>query len=235
MSLDTISLLKEQNRQWAQDVIGRDKDFFTQSAKGQQPKILWIGCADSRVPESVILECMPGAIFAHRNIANQVFPDDNNGMAVLKYAVEELRVEHIIVVGHSRCGGVAACYEPLTAEDRALCFGPFEKTSWPPSDPLTEWLAPLKRRVEELLASDSPPAKLQQVIDINVQDQVQKIIALPVVQNAWVRLEDLTRDDRGPEGERERKKLAGIHGWCYELETGLVRDLGVSVASPNLK
>lgn len=162
---------------------------------------------------------------------------DINGMAVLKYAVEELRVEHIIIAGHSACGGVAACYPQLSEADKARCFGPLEKAtlSESPTDPLSQWLAPLKRRVEELVNSQSPRPELQEVIDINVGDQVEKVVSLPVIQDAWMRMEDMNRMYLGPEGERNRRKLLGVHGWCYELGTGLVRDLGVSVYSPNFK
>ncbi|KIP01124.1 hypothetical protein PHLGIDRAFT_38394, partial [Phlebiopsis gigantea 11061_1 CR5-6] len=102
-----LTRLLTSNAQWATDVSRVEPAFFEQCAKGQSPKVLWIGCADSRVPESVVLACKPGEVFVTRNIANQVHLHDDSVLAVLAYAVAELGVEHVVVVGHSNCGGVA--------------------------------------------------------------------------------------------------------------------------------
>lgn len=162
-------------------------------------------------------------------------------MAVLNYAVESLRVEHIIVAGHSHCGGVAYCYPDLAEEEKDLCFGPLEQKVLPESvdNPLSQWLAPLRKRVEALLneaSSASPPQpkpELEEVIKFNVTNQVNTLVDLPVVRNAWMRPEDMNKIYLGPEGERNRRRLLGVHGWRYNLETGLVDDLGISRYSPN--
>ncbi|KAI0742644.1 carbonic anhydrase, partial [Daedaleopsis nitida] len=127
--------------------------------------VLWIGCADSRVPEAVVTASMPGVIFVHRNIANQFDPTDDNGFSVLSYAVETVGVQHIIVVGHTRCGGVAAAMS--TAQDPSPS---------PPSSALERWLEPL---VE--LARDTEH-NLDVLTRANVRAQVEKIARLDVVQ-----------------------------------------------------
>jgi len=100
--------LSERVEQWSSKMVETDPDFFPKSAKGQSPKILWIGCADSRIPESTILGLKPGEVFVHRNIANIITPTDINSLSVIEFAVAHLKVEHILVCGHTSCGGVNA-------------------------------------------------------------------------------------------------------------------------------
>ncbi|KAJ3557889.1 hypothetical protein NM688_g1222 [Phlebia brevispora] len=206
-----LAALVKQNAEWVQEVNCTDPGFFPRSAEGQDPKVLWIGCADSRVPESVITKSMPGAIFTHRNIANQVFANDPNAVSVITYALLELGVEHIIVAGHSHCGGVAVCLdEHLTQDQKAICFESRATATWPPPAPIDEWLTPLRKLAE----SYPHPPTLQELVEENVRQQVKKVVELPVVQSQL-----------GKPGA----KLKGIHGWWYELETGYVHDLNVSV------
>ncbi len=106
--MKTLPNLFENNEAWAKGKIASDPSFFEEGAKGQSPKYLWIGCADSRVPPNQILGLDPGEIFVHRNIANQVHHSDLSMLSVVQYAVEHLKVEHVIVCGHYGCGGVAA-------------------------------------------------------------------------------------------------------------------------------
>lgn len=143
-----------------------------------------------------------------------MFPDDPNGISVLAYAVLELGVEHIVVAGHSHCGGVAVCLDQhLTARDIAQCFEPSQKATWPPPAPIAEWLTPLRE-----LAQSYPHPTVQQIVEANVREQVRKVAELPIVQNAW---------------EEKGGNLKGVHGWWYQLETGLVHDLHVSVHGPS--
>ncbi|KAG9667996.1 carbonic anhydrase, partial [Aureobasidium melanogenum] len=100
--------LAERVEEWSSSMEQSDPDFFPKSAKGQSPKILWIGCADSRIPESTILGLKPGEVFVHRNIANIIQPTDINSLSVIEFAVAHLKVEHILVCGHTSCGGVNA-------------------------------------------------------------------------------------------------------------------------------
>src|SRR5947199_1183597 len=103
-----LDQLKANNRTWAEKMVSGDADFFRRLERLQAPQYLWIGCADSRVPANEIVGLAPGELFVHRNVANLVVPDDVNCMAVVEYAVDVLGVEHVIVCGHYRCGGVKA-------------------------------------------------------------------------------------------------------------------------------
>src|SRR6185437_2999952 len=106
--------LFENNRSWAKREVDADPQFFARLVAQQAPEFLWIGCSDSRVPANQITGLMPGEVFVHRNIANMVKRDDPNCHTVMQYAIEVLGVKHVLVVGHYRCGGVAAAMEPQT-------------------------------------------------------------------------------------------------------------------------
>jgi carbonic anhydrase len=106
-----INELLEKNRAWARDVTGQDPDFFTKLANQQSPEYLWIGCADSRVPANEIVGLAPGELFVHRNIANLVIHTDLNALSVIQFAIDLLRVKHVIVVGHYGCSGVRVALE----------------------------------------------------------------------------------------------------------------------------
>jgi len=201
------------NAQWADDVESAHPKFFADSAKGQSPKVLWIGCADSRVPESVIVGCKPGDIFVHRNIANQFHLNDDSAHAVLAYAVNVLGVEHVVVVGHTNCGGVLGAFEAAkaaatNAEDTAL----------------TRWLSPLVNLSKEHMHTlpEDKSAALRVLVEENVKAQVENIAANPVITTAWEKYEK--------EGENGKQKKVFVHGWVYGLEDGRLRDLGVSHA-----
>jgi carbonic anhydrase len=104
------------NLAWSSEATQRDPAYFDKLSQGQQPRVLWIGCSDSRVPAERITSCQPGELFVHRNIANLFCPDDTNGVSVLEYAVRVLQVEQIVVCGHTHCGGVRAALSPPSAE-----------------------------------------------------------------------------------------------------------------------
>ncbi|KAI0350515.1 carbonic anhydrase [Trametes cingulata] len=204
-----LARLLSNNAQWAEDVEKVEPGFFAQSAKGQAPKVLWIGCSDSRVPESVVTASKPGDIFVHRNIANQFHPDDDSALSVLTYAVAHVGVTHVILVGHTNCGGAQAC----AAAARSPPSGA------PPADPLSRWLAPLTD-IARALAEEGDGAggeggagvDLTALVEANVRAGVANIAATEVMRAAWAKGRDVQ-----------------VHGWVYELETGRLRDLGVSV------
>jgi len=195
-----LDRLLSSNAQWADDVGKYNEGFFQKLAQGQSPKVLWIGCADSRVPETVIMGCKPGDIFVHRNIANQFHVNDDSAQAVLAYAVQALGVEHIVVVGHTNCGGVHAAHKVAT-------------TSQSSSDtPLSRWLTPLV----ELAKSQN--LSVTDLVEENVKAQVANVTANEVIQHAWA----------ASKADGSEQKRVFVHGWVYGLETGRLRDLGVS-------
>ncbi|KAI0033447.1 carbonic anhydrase, partial [Vararia minispora EC-137] len=227
----TIARLIDRNSQWARAIGSSEPRFFHEMAKGQAPKVLWIGCSDSRVPESVVTASKPGEIFVHRNIANQFHLDDDSALSVLTYAIENLGVEHVVVVGHTQCGGAAACYEaakeaklkyrhPFQGADTAYS-NPGANTSANAKTPLGRWLAPLTDIAASLdldLMHTDPDRALTQLVQANVQKQVENLCIAPPVRAVW--------DARGGPGFREHKLW--VHGLLYEVESGALRDLGVT-------
>lgn len=151
---------------------------------------------------------------------SQVFEDDPNGVSVITFAVQELGVEHIIVAGHSRCGGVAVCIaDYLTNQERACCFTEKEKSTWPPRAPLDKWLQPL----HDFAQSCPTIPTVEELVRYNVRNQVNKVASLPAVKASWASLPV-------PPGDAPHKSnLKGIHGWVYDLESGFVQDLNVSI------
>ena len=168
----TIEKLIRGNQEWATGKLAEDPDFFTNLAKGQQPKFLWIGCSDSRVPAEVITQTKPGELFVHRNVANLVVPGDINLLSVLQYAVEQLEVEDIIVCGHYNCGGVKAA---LAGEPLGL---------------IDEWLAHIKETYdlrEGELGSLPEAARFRRLVELNVLEQINNLGKTSVMQKAWAR------------------------------------------------
>ncbi|EIM87607.1 carbonic anhydrase [Stereum hirsutum FP-91666 SS1] len=198
----TIARLFTSNEQWKEAVGQAEPSFFAETAKGQAPKVLWIGCADSRVPESVITASKPGDIFVHRNIANQFHADDDSALAVLSYAVENVGVEHVVIVGHTACGGAHACMAASAAPP-----------SEPPATPLARWLAPLTKLAASLKLASMPSKEeaMKILVEENVKVQVANVCQATPVMGAWT-----------------HGKKVWVHGWVYELEHGRLRDLGIS-------
>jgi carbonic anhydrase len=160
----------ENNRAWQKKQLDADPDFFNRLSQLQSPKFLWIGCSDSRVPANQIMGLAPGEVFVHRNVGNLVVSTDLNCLSVIQYAVEVLKVEHIIVCGHYGCGGVnAACGH------RQLGL-------------IDNWLRHIKdtyqRHSGELDALDDT-AKKDRLCELNVLAQVQNVCHTTIVQNAW--------------------------------------------------
>jgi carbonic anhydrase len=193
--MDSIKRLLLANQAWIQEKISMKPDFFTEIAKDQQPEFLWIGCSDSRVPAEDITGTEPGEIFVHRNVANIVHYTDLNLLSVTQYAVEYLKVKHIIVCGHTGCGGVRAS---MTHQS----FGSLNK-----------WLRTLKdvyqrNHIELELLSMADDRRLNRLVELNVMEQVQNLAKTSIVQQSWY-----------------KSKAPKIHGWVYDMKTGLIRDI----------
>ncbi|MFM1840176.1 MAG: hypothetical protein RIR47_225 [Bacteroidota bacterium] len=169
--------LLENNKNWVKEQLELDPDFFERLSKGQSPDYLWIGCSDSRVPANQITGTDPGEVFVHRNIANMVVHSDMNMLSVLSYAVDVLKVKHIIVCGHYGCGGVIAAMKNQQ-------FGLIDN-----------WLRHIKDVYRyhhlELDAIEDEDLRARRFVEVNVQEQVHDLGKTSIVQNAWKRNQPL--------------------------------------------
>jgi carbonic anhydrase len=173
----SYSRLIENNKTWVADQLQMDPAFFDKLSKGQSPEYLWIGCSDSRVPAESITGTEPGEMFVHRNIANMVVHSDMNLLSVLSYAVDVLKVKHIIVCGHYGCGGVMAAMKNQQ-------FGLIDN-----------WLRHIKDvyryHHQELDAIEDETLRARRFVEVNVQEQVHDLGKTSIVQNAWKRNQSL--------------------------------------------
>jgi carbonic anhydrase len=184
-----------ENKAWAAEMLTEDPEFFSRLEHIQTPEYLWIGCSDSRVPADRITGTQPGEIFVHRNIANMVVHTDLNILSVLQYAVEVLKVKHIIVCGHYGCGGVKAAMGNLH-------LGIINK-----------WLRNIKDvyrfhrdELENLPMTDN--RRLDRLIELNVREQVMNLAKTSIVQKAW-----------------QNEQRPHLHGWVYGLNNGLIKPI----------
>jgi len=172
-----LKRLLDQNRAWAQSIKANDPEFFQTLAKQQSPTFLWIGCSDSRVPATQLVGMVPGEMFVHRNVANVVDHTDFNCLSVMQYAVDVLKVDHIIVCGHHGCGGVKAALENLQ-------LGLIDNWLRHVQDVLHEH--------EELLSSfEDKGERLERLCELNVIEQVLNVGRTTIVQSAWQRGQEL--------------------------------------------
>ncbi len=170
--------LKSNNRAWAARKVAADPGFFKRLEGQQAPEYLWIGCSDSRVPANEIVDLDPGELFVHRNVANLAPPQDANYLSVLQFAVDVLKVKHVMVVGHYGCGGVRAAVD---GQRRGL---------------VDHWLHPIREIQHEHRAElDAIPderARLDRLCELNVVRQVRNVASDVFVQDAWARGQDLS-------------------------------------------
>lgn len=195
----TLEALLARNVQWVRRKTEVDPQFFSRMTAQQRPKLLWIGCSDSRVAANDVLELDPGQVFVHRNIANVVHTSDLNILSVLEFAVEHLGVEHIIVCGHYGCGGIERVFAP----ERGELFD--------------HWLQPVSmfyRKHRRYFDAMQNTPRLDRMCEINIEMQVRRLAATPIVENAWARGQELH-----------------LHGWVYRIDCGLLRDLGPHISS----
>lgn len=192
--------LFDRNVAWAQAKTRDDPDFFRRMAEQQRPDYLWIGCSDSRVTANDVLGLAPGSVFVHRNIANVVHTSDMNILSVLEFAIHHLKIEHIIVCGHYGCGGIERA---LSGEKSAL---------------VDHWLQPIvmlyrkHKAVIDVIADAD--ARINRMCEINIELQVRRVAATPIVEQAW-----------------QKGLPLAIHGWIYGVHDGLIRALGEPVTS----
>ncbi|KAF5376393.1 hypothetical protein D9757_008651 [Collybiopsis confluens] len=201
MSLNPVHMLIAQNAVWA-------ASFEPQDSVAETPKVLWIGCSDSRVPESVITASEPGVIFVHRNIGNQVHLDDNNMLAVLAFAIEHLNVDYVVVCGHSDCGAVQASLDasPSVVPGETPVTFPNEASD----APLNVWHAPLTT-----LAASMPNVTLDDFTKANIQEQVNQLCSTDVIQNVWASGRNVC-----------------VYGLIYDLASRRLTDLEITRSAP---
>jgi len=169
--------LLENNKEWVSKNLDRDPDFFNRLSEGQQPPVLWIGCSDSRVPANEIIGAAPGEVFVHRNIANMVVHTDISMLSVLDYAVNILKVTHVIVCGHYGCGGVKAA---MSNQHIGL---------------IDNWVRHIKdvyrHHHAELNNIKNEKDRFNRFVELNVIEQVFDLAKTSIIQNAWDRKQDL--------------------------------------------
>lgn len=186
-------ILLQDNKQWAAKKVAEDPDFFDRLSHLQTPEFLWIGCSDSRVPANQITNTQPGEIFVHRNVANLVINTDVNLLSVLDYAVNHLKVKHVIVCGHYGCGGIKAA--TTNTDFKAV---------------LNMWLRNIKDvyRIHrtELDAIKDQTERENRLTELNVQEQVFNLAKTSIVQRAW-----------------KMENRPDLHGWVYGLDNGIIK------------
>ena len=169
---DHIDGLLDNNQRWATETEERSPGFFSRLLKQQTPQYLWIGCADSRVPANELVGLLPGELFVHRNVANVVVHSDLNCLSVMQFAVDQLQVRHIIIVGHSNCGGVRAALEDLRV------------------GLVDNWLRhvqDVRNHHQEWLDQLNPEQRVNALCELNVLEQARNACQTTVVQDAWAR------------------------------------------------
>ncbi|WP_396145826.1 carbonate dehydratase [Flavobacterium sp.] len=178
MSSDFYKKILDNNKKWVENQLALDPEYFKDLAKGQQPPLLWIGCSDSRVPANEIIGAKPGEVFVHRNIANMVIHSDMNMLSVLDYAVNVLKVKHVIVCGHYGCGGVKAA---MGNQSIGL---------------IDNWIRHIKdvyRLHEHYLDTiKDEEERFNKFVEVNAQEQVFDLAKTSIVQNAWRNGQELT-------------------------------------------
>jgi carbonic anhydrase len=198
--MEDLQKVLDNNRAWADRMVRDDPQFFKRLEGLQQPQFLWIGCSDSRVPANEILGMLPGEVFVHRNVANVVAHSDINCQAVIQFAVERLKVRHIMVVGHYGCGGVHA------ALDRSRSAGIVDY-----------WLGHVRdvhSQHQQLIDAEPTERRRESLLgELNVLEQAINVCSSAAVLDAWGRGQPLS-----------------VHGWIYRLGDGLLRHLDVSVS-----
>lgn len=202
--MEIIKKILLENKAWAKSKKDIDPNYFQNMSKDQKPTFLWIGCADSRVPPSEITNTNPGDMFVHRNIANLVVHTDSNLLSVMQYAVEALKVPHIIVCGHYNCGGVKAA---LSQQSLGL---------------IDHWIRNIKDVAHlnsaELKKIDNETERVNRLVELNVLQQVKNISHSSIIQKAW----------------KERGEYPIIHGWVYDLCSGQLKILNTVTPTDEL-
>ena len=195
----SISDLFAHNRAWAAQMEAERPGFFTSLVQQQTPKYMWIGCSDSRVPANQITGLEPGEVFVHRNVANVVVHSDLNALSTIQFAVERLKVKHVMVVGHYGCSGVRAALEGARI---GL------------ADNWLRHIQDVRDRHRNLLDAIAEDKRCDALVELNVVEQIINVAQSTVLQDAWLRGQDVT-----------------LHAWVYGINDGLLKDLQMGLTS----
>lgn len=194
--MKTLNELLVNNKKWAKEIQQTQPEFFSELAEEQKPEILWIGCSDSRVPAEIVVNAKPGEMFIHRNIANQVIATDFNCLSVMQYAVNVLKVKHIVVCGHYNCGGVKAA---LAKQNPNLVI-------------TNKWLMHIKNTYRlhqlEIDALENETERVNKLVELNILEQVYALSHTSIIQESW-----------------DKEQAPSLHGWVYNLTDGLLDNL----------
>jgi len=192
---DFYKKITDRNKKWVEESLALDPNYFQDLSKGQSPPLLWIGCSDSRVPANEIIGAKPGETFVHRNIANMVIHSDMNMLSVLDYAVNVLKVRHVLVCGHYGCGGIKA----------AMGNHDYKQV-------LNMWLRNVKDvyrlHKKELDAIENEDLRADRLCELNVKEQVMDLAKTSIVQRAW-----------------KHEQRPHLHGWVYGLKDGIINPI----------
>jgi len=235
------SKILAENAKWAARLNQTFPPYFPDPKEKQAPKILWLGCSDSRVQESDATMALPGNIFVHRNIANQFHLHDDNALSVLAYAVRALGVQHVVIVGHEHCGGVITAMHGashpledgahakrhhtlqdslyhaieevfnLHLHDETKESDEAASTRESPNDALTRWITPLSDRLRGIDLPEDRERALQIAVEENVKMQVENLAGLEAFVKKWA-----------------KRRPVWVHGWVYDFATGFLRDLHIT-------
>ena len=203
----TLQQLFETNRDWASRIREQDPEFFSKLAQQQSPDYLWIGCSDSRVPANQIVGLLPGELFVHRNVANLVVHTDLNCLTVMQFAVDVLKVKHIIVCGHYGCSGVQAALR----RDRIGLADNWLRHVQDVQEKHAGRLGAAAGAAAGRMARDGGRSVHDRLCELNVIEQVANVCHTSIARDAW-----------------ERGQELAVHGWIYGIGDGLLRDLNIN-------
>jgi carbonic anhydrase len=203
INMRVLSHLFTKNRAWAAGIMRHDPEFFERLSRQQAPQYLWVGCSDSRVPANQIVGLLPGEMFVHRNVGNVVVHTDLNCLSAIQFAVDVLRVRHIIVCGHYGCGGVVASLKRQRQQGGLI-------------DNWLYGLTALYDQYRDQIDALPKSSRVDALCEINVIEQVRHVCHTSMLQRAW-----------------ERGQSLAVHGWIYGIHDGHLHDLGATISSPD--
>ncbi|MEY4685626.1 MAG: hypothetical protein RLZ25_2085 [Pseudomonadota bacterium] len=194
--MDIFDRMLLDNKAWAAEMTELSPTYFKRLSKVQSPQVLWLGCSDSRVPSEIVVNADPGEVFVHRNIANQLLAEDFNATSVLQYAIDVLKVSHIVVCGHYNCGGILAAMDAPNPELTVV----------------NKWLKPIRETYalheRDLSLVEDFDQRCRRFVELNVLQQVKNLSLSPIVRSAW-----------------ERRQRPMLHGCVYGIEDGLIKEI----------